>query len=71
MIFLILIGANIFGYYMTMSRIPQEVVEHVTAMNLNRWIIVIGITVACFVISGLFEILLRFPGLFFQLVLII
>jgi tripartite ATP-independent transporter DctM subunit len=51
MIFLILIGANIFGYYMTLSQIPQEVVEHVTAMHLNRWIIVIGITVVYFVIS--------------------
>ena len=51
MIFLILIGANIFGYYMTLSQIPQEVVEHVTAMHLNRWIIVIGVTVVYFVIS--------------------
>ena len=51
MIFLILIGANIFGYYMTLSQIPQEVVEHVTAMQLNRWIIVIGVTVVYFVIS--------------------
>ena len=51
MIFLILIGANIFGYYMTLSQIPQDVVEHVTAMHLNRWIIVIGITVVYFVIS--------------------
>ena len=51
MIFLILIGANIFGYYMTMSGIPQDVVARVTAMHLNRWIIVIGITVAYFVIS--------------------
>jgi C4-dicarboxylate transporter, DctM subunit len=51
MIFLILIGANIFGYYMTLSQIPQEVVEHVTAMHLNRWIVVIGITAVYFVIS--------------------
>ncbi len=51
MIFLILIGANIFGYYMTLSQIPQDVVAHVTEMHLNRWIIVIGITVVYFVIS--------------------
>jgi tripartite ATP-independent transporter DctM subunit len=51
MIFLIMIGANIFGYYMTMSRIPNHVVESVMSMNLNRWVIVIGITVAYFVIS--------------------
>jgi len=51
MIFLIMIGANIFGYFMTMSRIPNHVVEAVIGMNLNRWVIVIGITVAYFVIS--------------------
>jgi len=51
MIFLIMIGANIFGYYMTMSRVPQNVVAAVSAMNLNRWVIVIGITVVYFIIS--------------------
>jgi tripartite ATP-independent transporter DctM subunit len=51
MIFLILIGATVFGYYMTLSRIPQEVVSVVTAMNLNRWVVIIGIVVAYFVIS--------------------
>jgi C4-dicarboxylate transporter, DctM subunit len=51
MIFLILIGATIFGYYMALSRIPQEVVTAVTAMELNRWVVIIGIVVAYFVIS--------------------
>ena len=51
MIFLIMIGANIFGSFMTLSRVPNHVVEAVMAMNLNRWVIVIGITVAYFVIS--------------------
>jgi tripartite ATP-independent transporter DctM subunit len=51
MIFLILIGATIFGYYMALSRIPQEVVTVVTAMDLNRWVVMIGIVVAYFVIS--------------------
>jgi tripartite ATP-independent transporter DctM subunit len=51
MIFLIMIGANIFGYYMTMSRIPNHVVESLMAMNLNRWVIVIGIIVVYFLIS--------------------
>jgi tripartite ATP-independent transporter DctM subunit len=51
MIFLILIGATVFGYYMTLSRIPQTVVVLVTEMNLNRWIVIIGIVVAYFVIS--------------------
>ena len=51
MIFLILLGATIFGYYMALSRIPQEVVTAVTAMELNRWVVIIGIVVAYFVIS--------------------
>ncbi len=51
MIFMILIGATVFGYYMTLSRIPQEVVTVVIAMDLNRWVVLIGIVVAYFVIS--------------------
>jgi C4-dicarboxylate transporter, DctM subunit len=51
MIFLILIGATIFGQYMALSRIPQDVVGMVTAMDLNRWVIITGIVVAYFVIS--------------------
>ena len=51
MIFMILIGATVFGYYMTLSRIPQEVVTVVIAMDLNRWVVLIGIVIAYFVIS--------------------
>jgi C4-dicarboxylate transporter DctM subunit len=51
MCFIIFMGANIFGYYMTMSRIPQQVVATVMAMGLNRWLVVIGIIVGYFIIS--------------------
>jgi C4-dicarboxylate transporter, DctM subunit len=51
LIFMILIGATIFGYYMAMSKIPQQVVAVVTELNLNRWIVMIGIVVAYFVVS--------------------
>jgi tripartite ATP-independent transporter DctM subunit len=51
MIFMILIGATIFGYYMAMSQIPQHVVAAVSAMNLNRWVVIAGIVVAYFVVS--------------------
>ena len=51
MIFMILIGATIFGYYMAMSQIPQRVVAAVTELNLNRWIVMCGIVVAYFVVS--------------------
>ncbi len=51
LIFMILIGATIFGYYMAMSKIPQQVVAVVTEMNLNRWVVISGIVVAYFVVS--------------------
>jgi tripartite ATP-independent transporter DctM subunit len=51
LIFTILIGATIFGYYMAMSKIPQQVVAVVTEMNLNRWVVISGIVVAYFVVS--------------------
>ena len=51
MIFMILIGATIFGYYMAMSQIPQHVVAVVAGMNLNRWVVIAGIVVAYFIVS--------------------
>jgi tripartite ATP-independent transporter DctM subunit len=51
MVFMILIGATIFGYYMALSQIPQHVVAAVTDMNLNRWVVIAGIVVAYFVVS--------------------
>jgi tripartite ATP-independent transporter DctM subunit len=51
LIFMILIGATIFGYYMAMSKIPQQVVALVTEMDLNRWVVMCGIVVAYFVVS--------------------
>ena len=51
LIFMILIGATLFGYYMALSQIPQQVVAAVTEMNLNRWVVIVGIIVAYFVVS--------------------
>jgi C4-dicarboxylate transporter DctM subunit len=51
MLFMILIGATIFSAFMGLSRVPQHVVEAVSAMNLNRWVVIIGIVVVYFVIS--------------------
>ena len=51
MIFMVLIGAGIFGIFMTLSRVPQHVVAVVTDMNVNRWVVIIGIVVLYFVIS--------------------
>jgi tripartite ATP-independent transporter DctM subunit len=51
LIFMILIGATVFGYYMAMSQIPQQVVAGVTELNLNRWVVIVGIVVTYFVVS--------------------
>jgi C4-dicarboxylate transporter, DctM subunit len=51
MIFMIIIGATIFGSYMALSRVPQQVVSVVGEMNLNRWVVIVGIVVAYFVVS--------------------
>jgi len=51
MIFMIIIGATIFGSFMALSRVPQQVVSVVGEMNLNRWVVIVGIVVAYFVVS--------------------
>lgn len=51
MIFMILVGGMIFGYYMTLSGVPQKAIAAVTAMDINRWWVIIGIIVAYFVVS--------------------
>jgi C4-dicarboxylate transporter, DctM subunit len=51
MIFMILIGATVFGVYMALSRVPQQVVSVVTEMDLNRWVVIIAIVVCYFIVS--------------------
>lgn len=51
MIFMIFIGANVFGNFIVLSQVPQEIMSAVAGLNLNRWIIIIGIIVTYFIIS--------------------
>jgi C4-dicarboxylate transporter, DctM subunit len=51
MIFTIMIGANLFGYYMTLSGIAGDVVQFVIDGGYNRWVVMLGIIVGYFVIS--------------------
>jgi C4-dicarboxylate transporter, DctM subunit len=51
MIFMILIGAYVFGYFMTLSGIPQKVIAAVEVMKLNRWVVMIAICVSYFLFS--------------------
>ncbi len=43
MIFLIIIGANIFGTFMAMTKIPTQVVEFVTSLGLSKYVILAAI----------------------------
>lgn len=51
MLFLVIIGAHIFGYFMTLSRVPQELTATVADIGLNRWVILLIICAAFFVFS--------------------
>jgi len=51
MIFMIIIGGMIFGYFITQSGIPQKAIDVVSTMNLNRWIVIFAIVVSYFIIS--------------------
>jgi TRAP-type C4-dicarboxylate transport system permease large subunit len=51
MIFIIIIGAQIFGTYIVLSQVPQQIVAVVTEMNVNRWVVIVGIVAAYFIIS--------------------
>jgi TRAP-type C4-dicarboxylate transport system permease large subunit len=51
MIFIIIIGAQIFGTYIIMSQVPQKIVAIVTEMNINRWAVIVSIVATYFTIS--------------------
>lgn len=53
MIFLILIGANLFSQFLTISRIPVEITNYVSGLDVNPYIILFFILVVLFVL-GLF-----------------
>jgi tripartite ATP-independent transporter DctM subunit len=43
MIFVLIIGAMIFGYYMTMTQLAQDTVKLIAASSLDRWVIMGGL----------------------------
>jgi len=51
MIFMIIIGATLFGYFMTISHIPYRMVNFIIYMDLNRWAIIAFIVIAYFIMS--------------------
>lgn len=53
MIFAIVIGAMIFGYYLSATQLPQQMVEWVATLHLSRWAIM-GIVVLIYIVLGFF-----------------
>jgi tripartite ATP-independent transporter DctM subunit len=53
MIAMILLGAYLFGYFFTLTRVTQDIVQWVGALHASRWLIMIGI-LAVYVILGAF-----------------
>lgn len=51
LIFFIIVGASIFGLYLTVSRLPQGLVELITDSSINRWVVIILICVGYLVLS--------------------
>ena len=53
MVFLILIGAHIFGYFITVSQIPSQLTELAATLGLNRYVI-LALIVLAYIIMGCF-----------------
>lgn len=51
MIFLIIIGAMIFGYFLTYTRVTQNLISFVGELDVNRWVIM-AIVVTIYLILG-------------------
>jgi TRAP-type C4-dicarboxylate transport system permease large subunit len=51
MILMILLGAYMFNTFIALTGLPEKVVNLVLVMEINRWVVMIGIVVAYFVIS--------------------
>lgn len=68
MIFAIMIGAMVFGFILTVLQVPQALLQIVTASDMNRWIVFIGINIALLILGCFLEtvsiILITLPMLF-------
>jgi C4-dicarboxylate transporter, DctM subunit len=51
MIFMLIIGGYIFGYFVTLSQMPQHVMSAVNEMNIHRWVLMTGVCFSYFILS--------------------
>lgn len=68
MIFSIMIGAMLFGYILTILKVPQALMRLVTEGDLNRWIVMLGINIMLLILGCVLEtvsiILITLPMLY-------
>jgi len=55
MILLIMVGANLLGYILTLLRIPQEIVEASTSMDVSPWLVFIIINITLLILGMFLE----------------
>lgn len=53
MILTIILGAHIFGYFITITRLTQDVITFVGDLEVNRWVIML-ILIAGYIVMGMF-----------------
>lgn len=53
MIITILLGAQLFGYFFTLTHVTQDLIQWVGALDVNRWVIIIAI-LAIYIVLGAF-----------------
>jgi C4-dicarboxylate transporter DctM subunit len=68
MIFTIIIGAMIFGYFLTITETTQQLVALISDMNVNRWVILLAIVLLYLVLGCIMDqvaiILITLPMVF-------
>lgn len=53
MILTIILGAHVFGYFITITRLTQDIITFVGALEVNRWVIML-ILIAGYIVMGMF-----------------
>ncbi|MDR2006211.1 MAG: TRAP transporter large permease [Acidaminococcales bacterium] len=54
-IFILIICATVFGYYLTMSQIPQSIVQIISSLEVNRWLIMLLLIVLYLILGCIMD----------------
>lgn len=55
MIITILLGAQLFGYFFTLTHVTQDLVQRVGALDVNRWVIIVAILLIYIVLGAFMD----------------